>query len=97
VTGVQTCALPISRKWFKKYLFRNWRPYRPESLLVRILEEQLRTCEALGEYFDLKALAAFAQDCFPVQFDNIFTLVSLVEDLNGGGALARHAEENLLA
>ncbi|MHB9029453.1 MAG: asparagine synthetase B family protein [Candidatus Latescibacterota bacterium] len=81
--------LPSSVKGTVRKLFRTIPRYEAQSPLVRCFREQSASCPAISEYFSPDMLEAALKKAGKLEFDTLFTLTSLIEEISTGQSMLR--------
>lgn len=80
ISSMYRNKLPLGIKYLiRKYLFKHWKPYEKNSILMTCLTKQLTNCEAISEYLDPLSIKKMINNLNRRYFHNLFTIVSLIE------------------
>lgn len=85
-------SMPSVVKGTMRKTFRSNKPYDNNSNIIKCLRDEINFCPAISEYFPVQFLLETAGKSSKREFDTVFTLVSLIENLSTG----RSSIENYL-
>lgn len=88
--------MPPMVKTAMRALFRHPTGYGPESGLMRCFREQVENCPSIGEYLDKKRLSAAVENSSRLEFDTLFTVTSLIEQVTTGDSMLKKFGETPL-
>lgn len=65
----------------KKVTVKNRNSYDLDSNIVNCLREQISSCKSISNYFSYPSIDGFLKKCDKRQFNTLFTLTSIIEEL----------------